>query len=243
MEYNRGMNNIEFFKAHALGNDFVLVLTPNLHNIDMNFALKLNHRITGIGCNQVLVCDTAYNVMIWNEDGTEANLCGNGLRCLAKLLHKEQITFHTKSGDVFLENLKDNLVSMIVHKPVEITEESNDVYQINIGNLHSITFVENLTETDLTPYINDRVNYSFLSKKNNQWYIRTMEANTNTESLACGSAALGAAYVLFTRGETQLTLHYTLGVITHEILSKTDYSPQLKQIGPATIVAKLNLLI
>ena len=80
---------ISFHKMHGLGNDFVVLdLRHQAYPIDSKTAIQLADRNTGIGCDQVLVLRQANNGQqlasfeIWNSDGSLAEQCGNGVRCL-----------------------------------------------------------------------------------------------------------------------------------------------------------------
>lgn len=228
------IKDTHFFKANALGNDFILIQTPNLDWIDSEFILKINNRQLNIGCNQVLAIDPDYNVKIWNEDGSEAKLCGNGLRCLAKLIGKPHVIFHTNlSGDVELKLLTDDFVSMQIKYPVSIKEEQ-DHYLVDVGNLNKVFFVENNQKIDIKTYQNTLFNYSFLSKNDDKWSIRTIESSSYQETLACGSAALASAYVLNHIKEPDLTVWYKLGPIEHY-----KNEAHLTQKGKVKIVAKI----
>lgn len=227
------ISSTKFFKAHALGNDFILVKTDDLNKINSEITLKINDRFQGIGCNQLLVVDPQNNVKIWDEDGSIATLCGNGLRCLAKLLNKPSTTLHTDSGPVHLFNLDNGHVSMQIEKE-PIIQKFDDHYLVNIGNLNKIYFVENNSAIDIESYKNKKFNYSFISRIDNKWSIRTMEYSTEYETYACGSASLASAYALKTAGYDDLCLHYRLGYINHHLVGNT-----IIQTGPATIVAEI----
>ncbi|MBK1733723.1 diaminopimelate epimerase [Halorhodospira abdelmalekii] len=84
---------MEFTKMEALGNDFVVLngLTQRL-NLDPQSVRSLADRRRGVGCDQVLVAEAANDpradvrYRIYNADGSEAEHCGNGVRCLARYL-------------------------------------------------------------------------------------------------------------------------------------------------------------
>lgn len=99
------MSKLSFVKYHGLGNDFILVdntkaTTPVLTSEQ---ASKLCNRNFGIGADGVIFalpglngCD--YSMRIYNSDGSEPQMCGNGIRCLAKFL--QRIEKRTSDGDV-----------------------------------------------------------------------------------------------------------------------------------------------
>ena len=110
---------MRFWKYHGLGNDFVLF--ENLDNatpMDSDFVIEVCDRRFGVGADGILYVmesDKAdYGMRIMNADGTEAEMCGNGIRCMAKhlfdrgLVLNDHMTIDTLSGvmsiDIYNEN-------------------------------------------------------------------------------------------------------------------------------------------
>ena len=92
------MGKIPFIKMHGLGNDFVVLDGRRAEiAVDAARACALANRRTGIGCDQVILLEqprhpTAQVTMrIRNPDGGEAEACGNATRCVAALLHRENL--------------------------------------------------------------------------------------------------------------------------------------------------------
>ena len=90
------MTRIPFIKMHGLGNDFVVIDNrESLLTIDQTTIAAVTNRRLGVGCDQVLILNStkvpeAYVSMeIRNVDGTEAEACGNGSRCVAALMMEE----------------------------------------------------------------------------------------------------------------------------------------------------------
>ncbi len=84
---------IEFTKYHGLGNDFILI--DNRHSVDPLLspeqAVQLCDRHFGIGADGVIFAlsgteSTDYTMRIFNSDGSEPEMCGNGIRCLARFI-------------------------------------------------------------------------------------------------------------------------------------------------------------
>ncbi len=94
---------------HGLGNDFVII---NQHDLPKNYnlqqlSLNIANRRTGIGCDQFIVYDRKqdyYKMIIYNQDGSNAKLCGNAARCLTKLMYLDydikEITLRVYSNGV-----------------------------------------------------------------------------------------------------------------------------------------------
>ena len=91
------MQKIEYIKMHGLGNEFIIIdRRTNNVEIDKNIIHKLSNRETGAGCDQVITIDKNISsdhdvrIQIFNPNGDSAEACGNGTRCVAKLLFEEK---------------------------------------------------------------------------------------------------------------------------------------------------------
>ncbi len=86
-----------FTKMHGLGNDFILVEYRSIKSRRLaGLSKKLCDRRFGIGADQLLVlCDSTkadYRIRIFNADGSEVEMCGNGIRCVAKHIWESRLT-------------------------------------------------------------------------------------------------------------------------------------------------------
>lgn len=90
------MKKINFCKMHGLGNDFV-ILDGVSQQIDSKTLPipQWAHRQLGIGFDQLLLIQagqqTDFSCLIFNSDGTLAEQCGNGMRCVARFIHEEKL--------------------------------------------------------------------------------------------------------------------------------------------------------
>lgn len=103
------MADIPFVKMHGLGNDFVYVdcMERSLDNLPA-LALEMSRRHTGIGSDGIIAIlpseKADCRMRIFNADGSEAQMCGNGIRCVAKyifdnkIVQKNALTIETLSG-------------------------------------------------------------------------------------------------------------------------------------------------
>lgn len=104
---------IKFSKMHGLGNDYVFIncLKENLDNVDIKeLAAKMSSRHYGIGSDGIILImppssnGNDFKYRIFNPDGSEAEMCGNGIRCAAKYVYEHKLTgkkrlrFETKAG-------------------------------------------------------------------------------------------------------------------------------------------------
>ena len=108
---------MQFSKAEGLGNDFIVINQGSLEDADWAaLAYKMCERHTGIGADGLLVYEPlphrpsgSYRMRVFNADGSEAEVSGNGLRCLAAHLcagpelESERLWIETVSGDHLLK--------------------------------------------------------------------------------------------------------------------------------------------
>ncbi len=176
--------SIEFTKYQGLGNDFVLidnraqaepVLTPEQ-------SVNLCDRHFGIGADGIIFLlpstgDTDYTMRIYNSDGSEPEMCGNGIRCLARFiadLEGQAIAsyrIHTLAGMITPQLMTNGQVKVemglprllakeipttlaepefkVVNQLLEAAGQTWSVSCVSMGNPHCITFVEDVAAIDL----------------------------------------------------------------------------------------------
>ncbi|HIC29883.1 MAG TPA: diaminopimelate epimerase, partial [Rhodospirillales bacterium] len=111
------MNELAFTKMHGLGNDFVVLDTRKTPvDFDAVSARAISDRRLGIGCDQILIIEAADSdaeiyMRILNADGSEAEACGNGTRCVAALMMAEtgnaNALIETRAGLLRAESVDD----------------------------------------------------------------------------------------------------------------------------------------
>lgn len=167
---------IEFYKMHGLGNDFI-VIDGRRHEVDNwgSLAERMCHRQFGIGSDGlilVLPSEVAdVRMRMFNPDGSEAEMCGNGIRCLAKFAFEqriatgEEIAVETAAGikRISLQTeaglVKSITVSMgvprlqpaeipvlaqrvpVIDFPLMAGETPVAVTCVSMGNPHAVTFI------------------------------------------------------------------------------------------------------
>ena len=167
---------IEFVKMHGLGNDYVYIdaINQNINNRS-ELAKKVSDRHFGIGSDgMILICksDIAdFRMQMFNSDGTEAEMCGNGIRCVGKFVYdngytnKENIEIETLAGvkklKLFVQNGKVEKIKVDMGEPIlepnkiPVISSEEPVKDLNLnildrnfkftcvsmGNPHAITFI------------------------------------------------------------------------------------------------------
>lgn len=211
------MNSLPFFKMQAQGNDFVVLngLTSTLPELDQAWVRRITERRYGIGCDQLLVLEQSdkadAGIRIFNNDGSEAANCGNGLRCvgqlLMQLLGKEFVLIALKDRIVRAEaGINGICVEM---GPATVINSTDAHVDIDIGNKHRVFF-------EATEAFPSDLNVEIVTGQiANHVYIDIIERGAG-RTLACGSGACAtAAAIWFSEGEVRpLTIEMPGGTVT-----------------------------
>jgi len=224
--------SLPFTKMQAQGNDFIVLngLTATLPELSKAWIRRITERRYGIGCDQLLVLeksDSADAAMrIFNNDGSQAANCGNGLRCVGQLLMqqlgKEFVSIALADRIVMAEATINGIcVDMGV---ATVTDSTAAHVDIDIGNQHRVFF----EATEAFPA--DRNVEIVTGQIANHVYIDIIERGTG-RTLACGSGACAtAAAIWFSEGEVRpLTIEMPGGTVTVSGCPKN-----IKLEGPVT---------
>lgn len=210
---------VPFAKLAGSGNDFVIVDNRSLRYSFAPEQIRLIcDRKTGIGADGLILAEPgekcSVKMRIYNSDGYEAEMCGNGLRCLARFLNEKGIKtpdIESKMGihsqEVLLEGVR---VSMTDPKNMRLQVELKKgltVDYLDTGVPHAVLEVTDLDNIDINilgPYIrhheafNPRgANANFVKIIDSQTLeIRTFERGVEGETLACGTGATAAAILM-----------------------------------------------
>lgn len=152
---------IHFVKAHACGNDFLILDDPIAEPRYAEIARRLCARNTGVGADGVeyltLTDNGGYTIRLFNADGSEAEISGNGTRCVAAYLAQQEdsaeFSIHTHAGLRRCQILERNSpryristgmgVPEISAQTVELSDGTLvDGLHVSIGNPHFVLFVE-----------------------------------------------------------------------------------------------------
>lgn len=175
---------LKFTKMHGTGNDYVYVncFEQKIDNPN-ELAIKVSDRHFGIGSDGlILICPSEVadvRMAMYNADGSEGMMCGNGIRCVAKysyehgLVDSDKITVETKSGiktlDLTVENGEATYVAvdmgMAILKPREIPVDDDgddfvkrkidvdgkeyEITCVSMGNPHAVIFTKDIDNIDL----------------------------------------------------------------------------------------------
>jgi len=164
------MVRLPFTKMHGLGNDFVVINCLDSSCPDLKpLAKQICDRRFGIGCDQLLVILPSeradFKMKIYNNDGGEVEMCGNGIRCVAKYLQthgatsKTELAIETAAG-IIRPNILGALVEVDMGEPIlnapeipvaatgkvinhtfEIEDRPFQITCVSMGNPHCVIFV------------------------------------------------------------------------------------------------------
>ncbi len=233
---------INFTKMVANGNDFV-VIDNRLQTSDFRLqtlsklARQLCNRKKGIGSDGLLVIEDSkkadIKMRIFNPDGSEAEMCGNGLRCAA--LYKrnpKRIKIETEAGIYETEITAKDTVKVKMEEPknlrfdlpISLNGRRIRVNYIDSGVPHAVIFIEKVDLIDVAG-IGENIRYhkAFKPRGTNVDFVeviddknikmRTYERGVEAETLACGTGAVASAIITSFKCKV-LNVKYKVNVIT-----------------------------
>lgn len=195
------MNEITFYKYQGTGNDFILIDDrEEVFPINSEKIIKLCHPKYGIGTDGLILLrpsKTAEFLMrIFNKDGSEAEMCGNGLRCLVQFIRDlgiEKETLQIEVGKkIYPCSIKNGRIFVEMGVP-KILEERGPELFLEVGVPHFVTFVDDLKLFDQEArkrFSDFRVNINYAMLEGFRVLrMRTFERGVEEETYSCGSGA------------------------------------------------------
>ena len=218
------MKTIQFTKMVGAGNDFLVI--ENVRNRHAcSLAVKMCARQTGIGADGALLLEPSkkadYKMRIINSDGSAAEMCGNGARCMAAYIvryrgkTKKQFTIETLAG-ILLAEAKDEIARVRLSDPkdyrrkicLDVNGCRLNVSYIDSGVPHTIVFVDGLKTIDVEnlgrtirtheEFKPRGTNVNFVEQLDRDFIeLRTYERGVEAETFACGTGAVASALVAY----------------------------------------------
>lgn len=171
---------MEFTKMHGAGNDYIYVDTDRFPvDNPEELSIRLSKFHTGIGSDGLILISRSdkadFRMRIFNADGSEAMMCGNGSRCVGKYVYdkhltsKTRITLETRSGikvlDLHVTGGKVKTVSVdmgrpeilslggdarpFVNRPITAANVTMNGTAVSMGNPHLVFFVDDASKSDV----------------------------------------------------------------------------------------------
>ena len=198
---------MKFTKMHGCGNDYVYVnLFEETIADPAQLSIAVSDRHFGIGSDGLITIgpsDVAdFRMRIYNADGSEAEMCGNGIRCVAKYVYDHELTSQTtitvetgagiKTLDLLVENGKVTQVTVDMGEPILAPEEIPVVAEgtrvvdepilvdgkewrmtcVSMGNPHAVVFVDDVANLELEKYGPDFENHTRFPKRTNTEFVQ-----------------------------------------------------------------------
>ncbi len=223
---------MRFSKLHGCGNDYIyLNCLEDAPNDLPGLARRLSDRHFGVG-GDGLICafpsvTADFRMVMFNADGSEGAMCGNGIRCLGKFLYDNGLTdktglaIETAAGERYLNLwLEDgkvtsatvNMGKPALEPPIQIFVKGVTYTAIpaSMGNPHSVVEVDDPEKLDLEligpifehwPYFPDRTNTEFVRVDSAGRLTARVWERGSGETLACGTGACAAVAALHRAGK------------------------------------------
>jgi len=224
--YFSEMKKIEFYKMSGSGNDFIIIDNRN-HIIDedglSNFIAKVCRRKMSVGSDGIILVENTDNAdfkwRFFNSDGSTAEMCGNGARCVARFAYLNDIagsnmSFETLAGLVKAEVIEERAkvkmtdpFDLKTDDTIELKKGSVPISSINTGVPHVVIVKNSIDDVDIVEIgreirYHDQfspagTNVNFICHIKDQTIaIRTYERGVEDETLACGTGAAASAIVM-----------------------------------------------
>jgi diaminopimelate epimerase len=217
-------------KMSGSGNDFILIdhRDPFLKEEGLkDLVRKVCRRRISVGADGLILIERSqkadFKWRFYNADGSEAEMCGNGGRCVARFAYLKGIAgsslkFETLAG-ILTAQVEEKKVKLEMTKPLGLklnesllVDGKKQVFSsINTGVPHAVLFVEDLEGVDIVPmgrairfhshFAPNGTNVNFIRlEKGSQLSIRTYERGVEDETLACGTGAVASALIAALKG-------------------------------------------
>ena len=256
---------MHFTKMQGLGNDYLYVYGEVPENVE-ELSCKLSERHFGAGSDGMIYISPSsvadFKMRIFNADGSEAKMCGNGIRCVGKYVYdkgytdKRHLKIETLSGIRYLDlqvvsgKVRMVAVDMGTASPSDdltLAVEGREVVctPVSVGNPHAVIFVDDINDAPLTtlgpkierhPTFPDGVNVEFVQViSENELRMRVWERGSGV-TMACGTGACASAAAAVKKHicdyNTPIFVILDGGVLNIQVAD--DYTVTME--GPAEIV-------
>lgn len=184
---HKEVDNMKFTKMHGCGNDYVYIncFEEKVEN-PAELAIKMSNRNFGVGSDGIiLICpddEADFRMRMFNADGSESQMCGNGIRCVGKYVYdkgltdKKQVSVNTLAGikilDFEIEDGKVKLikvdmgepefeaakipvvndVSPVIDKMIKSHDKEFGFTCVSMGNPHAVAFIDDVKNFDIEKY-------------------------------------------------------------------------------------------
>ena len=203
---------MKFTKLHGCGNDYVYVnLFEETIENPAELSIEISDRHFGIGSDGLITIGPSevadFRMRIYNADGSEAEMCGNGIRCVAKYVYDHKLTTKTEisveSGagikylKLFVEEGKVSQVRVdmgepiltpdlipvvadgekVIDEEIEVCGKNWKMTCVSMGNPHAVVFVDDVENFELEKYGPHFENHPRFPKRTNTEFVKVISRN------------------------------------------------------------------
>jgi len=200
---------MNFVKMEGLGNDFIITHEISAGTVQSvaKQAIWLCNRRRGIGGDGIIFVLPSsradFKMRIINSDGSEAEMCGNGIRCFAhyvremRLTDLSHLTIETASGNICTEIISDEMVKVnmgspkleaksipvvqnsgrVISKNLDVGDRSFTINAISMGNPHAVIYADELTDQLVASYGSLIEHHPFFPKRTNVEFVKVQSTN------------------------------------------------------------------
>lgn len=206
---------MKFTKMHGCGNDYIYIDGAKEHILQEekpDFVRRVSDRHFGIGGDGVIFINPSdesdFEMEMYNADGSRAEMCGNGIRCVAKFVYDKGLTNKTDISVIscgkikYLQLfLKDNKVDTVrvnmgapeliaanvpvtcdkeqaVDEPITVQGTEYKMTCVSMGNPHAVVFMENVTDLEIEKIGPYFENHERFPKRTNTEFVKVIDRNT-----------------------------------------------------------------
>lgn len=204
---------MEFTKMQGCGNDYVYVdcTKQQLSNVN-ELARKISDRHYGVGSDGLILIKAStkadFFMEMYNSDGSQSQMCGNGIRCVGKYVYdfgltdKTEITVDTLAGIKYLKlNVVDGKVAsvrvnmgkpilkaseipvvagdgQVIAEPIEVDGKTYEMTCVSMGNPHAILFVDSTENLPMEEIGPKFENHERFPERTNTEFVQVVDRNT-----------------------------------------------------------------
>lgn len=206
---------MKFTKMHGCGNDYIYIDGAKEHIAQEekpDFVRRVSDRHFGIGGDGVIFINPSdeadFEMEMYNADGSRAEMCGNGIRCVAKYVYDKGLTDKTDISVIscgkikYLQlSLKDNKVDTVrvnmgapeliaanvpvvcdkeqaVDEPITVQDTEYKMTCVSMGNPHAVVFMENVTDLEIEKIGPYFESHERFPKRTNTEFVNVIDRNT-----------------------------------------------------------------
>ena len=192
---------IEFSKMNSNGNDFLITENENIFSTDI---AHISDRNNGIGFDQILFVDptpSKFKVKILNSDGSSAQTCFNGLRCIAGLYGLKNQIISAPGGDVLcssdgkMGSVSTEFPKIELLEKLSIADIGNNHVIYDVTEIHNYDLANSYKKLEENAALPPNINLNVYEDMGDFFKIRTYE-NGAGETKSCGSGTVCTFAVL-----------------------------------------------